>query len=135
MKQNTSQTCEFEYTNCIICFDYDCLLFTLGQYIPPQEAHSQPQTESFFDPHHQYPQMVPNIKTEMPWSQHDYPGCRDMNGTWSPTDLRTNMSRAGYHPLHNIGELGGHGLEGKPMIQAAALAGYSGKQNCIVSPV
>lgn len=93
--------------------------------MPPQEAHSQPQTESFYDTHHQYPQMVPNIKTEMPWSQHDYPGCRDMNGSWSPTDLRINMSRTGYHPLHNIGELG-QGPEGKPMIQAAALAGYSG---------
>lgn len=96
-----------------------------GQYMPP-EAHSQPQTESFFEPHHQYPQMVPSIKTEMPWAHHDYPGCRDLNGTWSPTDLRTNMSRAGYHPLHNLGDMGPQNGEGKPMIQAAALAGYSG---------
>ena len=72
--------------------------------------------------------MVPNIKTEMPWSQHDYQGCRDINGTWSPTDLRTNMpTRSGYHPLLNVGEMGVQGPEGKPMIQAAALAGYSGK--------
>ncbi|KAL4228759.1 Protein C-ets-1 [Mactra antiquata] len=96
-----------------------------GQYIPP-EAHSQPQTESYYEAQHQYPQMVPSIKTEIPWSHHDYPGCRDLNGTWSPTDLRTNMSRAGYHPLLNLGDMGPQNGDGKPMIQAAALAGYSG---------
>lgn len=73
--------------------------------------------------------MVPNIKTEMPWTQHDYPGCRDLGGSWSPTDLRTTMTRTpGYHPLHSLGggEMSGPCTENKPMIQAAALAGYSG---------
>ncbi|XP_052805642.1 protein C-ets-1-like isoform X2 [Mya arenaria] len=95
-----------------------------GQQFLPQEAHSQPHMESFFDPHHQFSQMVPNVKMELPWSQAEYPGCRDMAGTWSPTE-RPGMLRHGYHPLQNIGELGSP-VEGKPMIQAAALAGYSG---------
>lgn len=90
----------------------------------PQEAHSQPQTESFFDHPHQY-QMVPNIKAEVPWAQHEYQGCRETTGSWSPTDLRTHLSRAGYHPLLSMGDMGSN-TDNKPMIQAAALAGYSG---------
>ena len=95
-------------------------------YLSPQEAHPQPGMESYFDGHHSYPpQMVPNVKMELPWSQAEYPGCRDMAGSWSPTEFRLGMPHPGYPPLHPHGELGSP-TEGKPMIQAAALAGYSG---------
>lgn len=86
----------------------------------PPEAHTQPQPESFFD---QQPyQLVPNIKPEVPWSQQEYSSC---SRSWSPTDLRTNISRMGYQNHHGGPDMGLQ--ENKPMIQAAALAGYSGK--------
>lgn len=87
-------------------------------FMPP-EAHTQPQPESYFD---QPPyQLVPNIKPEVPWSQQEYSSC---SRSWSPTDLRTNVSRMGYQSHHGGPEMGLP--ENKPMIQAAALAGYSG---------
>ncbi|XP_052254302.1 protein C-ets-1-like [Dreissena polymorpha] len=98
------------------------------QYMPP-DAHPNPLMDGYFDPQPQYPpQMVPSVKAELPWSQGDYPGCHgDMTPGWSlPTDLRTpGMPRLPYHPLQGLGDMGLQG-EGKPMIQAAALAGYSG---------
>ena len=89
-------------------------------FLPP-EAHSQPQPESFFDqqPYH----MVPSIKPEIPWAQQEYSSC---SRSWSPTDLRTNINRMGYQ-THPAGPDMGGLQENKPMIQAATLAGYSGK--------
>lgn len=67
---------------------------------------------------HQAYQMVPNIKQEIPWSQHD---CiqQELNESWS------SRSSGGYRSIQSS-PTDMYSGESKPMIQAAALAGYSG---------
>ncbi|KAL5020248.1 hypothetical protein ScPMuIL_003140 [Solemya velum] len=93
-----------------------------GQYMMPSENHSP---EQFYD---QQPyQTVPSIKQECPWSSQDYGGTQDLGDSWPSNDLRSSLSSPVYRGLHGIpGDLGVNGPDGKPMIQAAALAGYSG---------
>nr|KAG5700443.1 hypothetical protein BaRGS_010356 [Batillaria attramentaria] len=93
----------------------------IGQYVG--ESANQ---DNFFDQPHSY-QTVPNIKSELPWSPQEYGG-DGMGEPWSASDLRGGMVvGAGFRAMHSAspdGSTGEHG--GKPMIQAATLAGYSG---------
>ncbi|KAK7488022.1 hypothetical protein BaRGS_00020767, partial [Batillaria attramentaria] len=95
--------------------------FLEGQYVG--ESANQ---DNFFDQPHSY-QTVPNIKSELPWSPQEYGG-DGMGEPWSASDLRGGMVvGAGFRAMHSAspdGSTGEHG--GKPMIQAATLAGYSG---------
>ncbi|XP_063439575.1 transforming protein p54/c-ets-1-like isoform X1 [Mytilus trossulus] len=63
-------------------------------------------------------QMVPTIKQECPWSQHD---CiqQELNESWS------SRNSGGYRSIQSS-PTDMYTTESKPMIQAAALAGYSG---------
>ncbi|XP_021366639.1 protein c-ets-1-B-like isoform X3 [Mizuhopecten yessoensis] len=65
---------------------------------------------------------VPSIKQECPWSPQDCAG-QDCNESWQSNDLRSSLS-SGYRSLQSSPT--NVYCEGKPMIQAAALAGYSG---------
>lgn len=94
----------------------------MGQYVG--ESANQ---DNFYEPPHSY-QTVPNIKSELPWSPQEYGGDTMGDGPWSATDLRGSMGLGtGFRSIHSAspdGSTGEHG--GKPMIQAATLAGYSG---------
>lgn len=72
--------------------------------------------EPFYD---QQPyQMVPTIKQECPWSQYD---CnQELCDSWS-----SHSSSGGYRSVQSS-PTDIYSNESKPMIQAAALAGYSG---------
>ncbi|XP_060081460.1 protein C-ets-1-like isoform X1 [Ylistrum balloti] len=65
---------------------------------------------------------VPSIKQECPWSPQDCAG-QDCNESWQSADLRSSLS-SGYRSLQSSPT--NVYCDGKPMIQAAALAGYSG---------
>jgi len=73
--------------------------------------------DGYYEPYH----TVPVIKQECPWSQ-DCSG-QDLSDSWSSSDLRTSLS-SGYRSLQSSPT--NSYPDSKPMIQAAALAGYSG---------
>ncbi|XP_050415765.1 protein c-ets-1-B isoform X2 [Patella vulgata] len=87
-----------------------------GQYMP-----DTPPQEHFYE---QPYQTVPSIKQERPWSTQEYGHSQDLTDSWQAADLRTGL---GPSPFHNLRVGTPDGSEqNKPMIQAAALAGYSG---------
>ncbi|XP_041373701.1 protein C-ets-1-like [Gigantopelta aegis] len=78
-----------------------------GQYLPetpPQDNYYEQQSY----------QTVPSIKTEIPWSTQEYG--QELGDNWSATGTR----------FQTLPESSSTTDQGKPMIQAAALAGYSG---------
>ncbi|XP_076438360.1 transforming protein p54/c-ets-1-like isoform X2 [Babylonia areolata] len=91
----------------------------LGQYV--NESNSQ---DNFYDAPHSF-QTVPNIKSE-PWTSQEFGG--EMGEPWSASDLRSNMALgAGFRALQSASpDSSCADPNTKPMIQAAALAGYSG---------
>ncbi|XP_013410350.1 protein c-ets-1-B-like isoform X1 [Lingula anatina] len=73
----------------------------------------EPYTPEYYD-HREPPfQTVPEC-----WTNQD-----QLADSWSSNDLRLSMSGGGFRHLHAVHERPG---ESKPVIQAAALAGYSG---------
>ncbi|KAJ8316355.1 hypothetical protein KUTeg_006369 [Tegillarca granosa] len=91
-----------------------------GQFMRQDSTHAP---DSYYD---QQPyQMVPTIKQECQWSTQDC--AQDLSDSWSSTDLRSGLSCGGYRSVQSspTDQYPPH-TEGKPMIQAAALAGYSG---------
>ncbi|XP_025102169.1 protein C-ets-1-like isoform X2 [Pomacea canaliculata] len=92
----------------------------LGQYVG--DSSNQ---DSYYDTPHSY-QTVPNIKSELPWSPHDYG--TDLGEPWPAGDIPGALAvPGGFRAMQSAspdGSSGEHG--GKPMIQAATLAGYSG---------
>ncbi|XP_067679300.1 transforming protein p54/c-ets-1-like isoform X1 [Haliotis asinina] len=87
-----------------------------GQYLPdtpPQDYYDQ---QSY--------QTVPSIKTEIPWSTQEYG--QDVSESWSGSDHRSSLPPVGFRNIQSGGSDSGSVDAGKPMIQAAALAGYSG---------
>lgn len=91
-----------------------------GQYIHDVSA------DNYYD--HQPYQTVPSIKAECSWSTQEYG--QDISGqeTWSMNnELRSSLHPAGFRSLQtSSADNPNTGSDGKPVIQAAALAGYSG---------
>lgn len=91
-----------------------------GQYIHDVSA------DNYYD--HQPYQTVPSIKAECSWSTQEYG--QDISGqeTWSMNnELRSSLHPAGFRSLQaSSADNTNTGSDGKPVIQAAALAGYSG---------
>ncbi|XP_064618344.1 protein C-ets-1-like [Liolophura sinensis] len=87
-----------------------------GQYMPESPAG---------DYYEQTYHTVPNIKTECPWSAQEYGG-QELGDAWHGNDLRASLGHGGFRGLQPGCLDAVAGPDGKPVIQAAALAGYSG---------
>ncbi|KAJ8316007.1 hypothetical protein KUTeg_006021 [Tegillarca granosa] len=72
-------------------------------------------------------QMVPKIKQKCQWSTQDC--AQDLGESWSSTDRTSGLFCGGYRSVQSSPskQYPPH-TEGKPKIQAAALAGYSGRK-------
>lgn len=89
----------------------------IGQYMPESPAG---------DYYEQTYHTVPNIKTECPWSAQEYGG-QELGDVWHGNDLRASLGHGGFRGLQPGCLDAVAGPDGKPVIQAAALAGYSGE--------
>ena len=92
-----------------------------------------PPTPEYYDSPYQ---TVPNLQTECWQSQ-----AGDLAESWSSAELRAASlgGNSGFHQLHH-GAPGEHPAahtaipDSKPVIQAAALAGYSGEYKGVYDP-
>ncbi|CAI9722944.1 protein c-ets-1-B-like isoform X3 [Octopus vulgaris] len=82
--------------------------------------------DNYYD--HQPYQTVPSIKSECAWSTQEYGQDISAQESWSMNnEMRTNLHSASFRSLQTSpSDNTNTGSDGKPVIQAAALAGYSG---------
>ncbi|XP_036359064.1 protein c-ets-1-A isoform X7 [Octopus sinensis] len=95
-------------------------------YIPEAQYIHEVTGDNYYD--HQPYQTVPSIKSECAWSTQEYGQDISAQESWSMNnEMRTNLHSASFRSLQTSpSDNTNTGSDGKPVIQAAALAGYSG---------